>query len=93
MKNYRVLITGAAGSIGTELSRQVAAMKPKQLLLLDQDESGIFDISEELKGSVPFVADVTNRERIFEIFFLCLRLIFPLLYIPFSMLFSFLSTS
>jgi len=42
-----VLITGAAGSIGFELSRQVAKFKPSMLLLLDQDETGIFNISKE----------------------------------------------
>lgn len=64
----KVLITGAAGSIGSELARHVARLKPKRLLLLDQDETGIFNISQEIEGSTPFVADVTNRERIEEIF-------------------------
>ena len=68
MKDYRILITGAAGSIGSELARQLVKKKPERLLLLDQDETGIFNISQELEGSTPFVADITNRERIEEIF-------------------------
>jgi len=72
-----VLITGAAGSIGSELSRQVAKFFPSPLLLLDQDETGIFNISEELKNKFPklniysFVGDILDKnkiERIFEKF-------------------------
>ena len=72
-----VLITGAAGSIGSELSRQVAKFFPALLLLLDQDETGIFNISEELKTKFPklniysFVGDILDKnkiERIFEKF-------------------------
>jgi len=64
----KILITGSAGSIGSELSRQIYAMNPKQLILLDQDETGIFNISGDLEGSIGLVADVRNRERIQEIF-------------------------
>jgi len=68
IKDSKVLITGAAGSIGSVLARKIAEYNPSKLLLLDQDETGIFEISEEIKNSEPFVADVTNRERINEIF-------------------------
>src|SRR5438067_3511890 len=44
-----VLITGAAGSIGSELCRLVIGLQPRRLILLDNNESGLFDISEELK--------------------------------------------
>ncbi len=68
-----VLITGAGGSIGSELSRQVARLPVSQALLLDQDENSIFAIHGELsvKGNaqlVPLVADIRDHERIWSIF-------------------------
>lgn len=74
IKDKIVLITGAAGSIGSELSRQVAKFEPSLLILLDQDETGIFNISNELLANFPLlkkislVADVTDKEKINEIF-------------------------
>lgn len=68
--NKKVLITGAAGSIGSELSRQIARFKPSLLLLLDQDETGIFNISQELRDSEIkcLIADITDRNKIEQIF-------------------------
>jgi FlaA1/EpsC-like NDP-sugar epimerase len=72
-----ILITGAAGSIGSELSRQVSKFKPSLLLMLDQDETGIFNISEELEDkfprlkTVPVVVDILNKEKIDQIFSRC----------------------
>jgi len=69
-----VLITGAAGSIGAELSRQVAKFKPSLILLLDQDETGIFNISREIEDKFPYlkikslIADVRDKEKINRIF-------------------------
>jgi FlaA1/EpsC-like NDP-sugar epimerase len=68
-----VLITGAGGSIGSELSRQVAHLPVERVVLLDQDENAIFRISEELCASpraevVPYVADIRDGERIGLIF-------------------------
>ncbi len=74
LQNKIVLITGAAGSIGSELCRQVAKFKPSRLLLLDQDETGIFNISEELKDKFskvdakPLIADIRETEKINQIF-------------------------
>lgn len=74
IKDKSVLITGAAGSIGSELSRQVVKFKPSTILLLDQDETGIFNISKEIEGNNPdlktqrLVADVTDKEKINKIF-------------------------
>lgn len=69
-----VLITGAAGSIGSELSRQVTKFNPGLLLLLDQDETGIFNISGELAKKFgqlktkSFVCDITDNEKINKVF-------------------------
>lgn len=69
-----VLVTGAAGSIGSELCRQIARFDPAKLIVLDQDETGIFNIESSLKKNFPglalvsFIADIQNRPRIFEIF-------------------------
>lgn len=72
--NKTILITGAAGSIGSELTRQVARLNPKLICILDQDETGIFNISKELEedfSSVKFInkiADIRDNEKIGEIF-------------------------
>lgn len=69
-----ILITGAAGSIGSELARQTARFAPSLVLLLDQDETGIFNIAGELKNFseklkiAPIVADIIDKEKIREIF-------------------------
>ena len=69
-----VLITGAAGSIGSELARQVAAFRPQRLILLEQAESPLFFIEQEIVDShpeleiVPIIADVTDSRRIDRIF-------------------------
>ena len=74
IKDKVVLITGAAGSIGSELSRQTAKFNPSLLMLLDQDETGIFNISEELKNKFPhleiksLVANILDRKKIEEVF-------------------------
>ncbi|MBU4274598.1 polysaccharide biosynthesis protein [Patescibacteria group bacterium] len=74
IKNRAVLITGAAGSIGSELSRQVAKFKPNILVLLDWDETGIFNISEEIKYKFAdlkvksFIADIKDENKINQIF-------------------------
>jgi FlaA1/EpsC-like NDP-sugar epimerase len=64
-----VLVTGAGGSIGSELCRQLARLEPSQILLLGHGENSIFDVELELAESypnvtyVPIVADVRDRER------------------------------
>jgi FlaA1/EpsC-like NDP-sugar epimerase len=74
IKDKKVLITGAAGSIGSELSRQVARFNPSSLVLLDQDETGIFNILEELERKfnnfdiLSEIADVTDKEKVDYIF-------------------------
>ncbi len=51
VRNRVVLVTGAAGSIGSELCRLLAAMGPRRLILVDINESGLFDLTEELRDS------------------------------------------
>src|SRR5229473_661438 len=69
-----VMVTGAAGSIGSELCRQIRAYKPKLLLCLDQNETGIFHLQHQLaedeagERNVFCVADFSNPERMRKIF-------------------------
>jgi FlaA1/EpsC-like NDP-sugar epimerase len=70
----RVLVTGAGGSIGSELCRQIARFYPKELILLGHDENPIFNIEKELAHEYPglqltsIIADIKDRERIRLIF-------------------------
>lgn len=69
-----VMVTGAGGSIGSELCRQIAALNPQRLVLVEQSEGSMFLIEQELNetglGSiaVPLVADVLDRARMGYIF-------------------------
>jgi len=55
LKNKKVLITGGAGSIGSEIARQVLGYNPKKLILLDQNEFGVYQIEESLVKEFPGV--------------------------------------
>ena len=70
-----ILVTGAAGSIGSEIVRQLIAYFPSKLVLVDQAESALYDLEYELAGKVPAnvqlivnVADVSDTRRIAKIF-------------------------
>ncbi len=68
-----VLITGAGGSIGSELSRQVAQLPVRSLILMDQDENSIFEIRNELASLsgiklIPVVGDICNRVQVQVLF-------------------------
>ncbi len=69
-----VLVTGAGGSIGSELCRQIINFRPQRLILLDIYENTTFDIQNELRGSYPdqcittLIASVRDKERLNLIF-------------------------
>ncbi|MCS6971712.1 MAG: polysaccharide biosynthesis protein [Leptospiraceae bacterium] len=65
----RVLVTGAAGSIGQELARQLYALSPSRLTLIDQWEYGVYRLEQEFQSDNVFcaVADVRNERRLYNI--------------------------
>lgn len=69
-----ILVTGAAGSIGSELTRQILKFNPKKIILLDQSESGLYEMEMELLEKYTasqieiVVGDVRSRERIRNVF-------------------------
>lgn len=67
----RVLVTGAGGSIGSELCRQIAAFAPASLVMVDRYENGLFGVSGELAhltGAMSLIGDVTDAARLERIF-------------------------
>ncbi|MBT7094743.1 MAG: polysaccharide biosynthesis protein, partial [Bacteroidetes bacterium] len=70
IKNKHILVTGAGGSIGSELCRQICRFKPESIVLFDQAESPLYDIDLELKRSFPYInfipvlGDIRNRSRL-----------------------------
>ncbi|MEW4289649.1 polysaccharide biosynthesis protein [Rossellomorea marisflavi] len=74
LKDKTILVTGAGGSIGSEICRQVSKFKPEKLLLLGHGENSIYGIDMELRAKyksdieiVPVIADIQDRDRIFEV--------------------------
>jgi FlaA1/EpsC-like NDP-sugar epimerase len=74
LEGRRVLVTGAGGSIGSELCRQVARFHPSRLVMLDRDESGLHAVQLSLDGRGMLddrnlvVADIRDQERLDEVF-------------------------
>lgn len=72
--NKTVLVTGAAGSIGSEIVRQLLNLQPKKVILLDQAESELYDLNQDLirknksKNIKIIVGDITRKERVNNIF-------------------------
>jgi FlaA1/EpsC-like NDP-sugar epimerase len=70
-----VLVTGAGGSIGSELCRQILAVKPQTLLLIEQSEYALYEMHQELEEKsldseiniIPILASVQNQDRMHEI--------------------------
>ena len=69
-----IFITGAAGSIGSELARQIIHYKPRKTVLIDQSETGIYELQHELAALeetaniIYHIADITNEDRIRNLF-------------------------
>jgi FlaA1/EpsC-like NDP-sugar epimerase len=74
VRGHRILVTGAAGSIGSELCRQIVDQEAGLLVCLDKDENGLFRLEQELRrrapgvGMVFFLADIKNERRMDELF-------------------------
>ena len=69
-----IMVTGAGGSIGSEMCRQIARFRPRRLVLVEQAEPGLFPIDQELRRAfqqidvVPYIADICDRGRLEWIF-------------------------
>lgn len=75
LENKVVLVTGAGGSIGAELSRQIARYQPKKLLLLDNSEFNLFEIDRELRPKtddfskiIPLMVDIKEATALAHVF-------------------------
>jgi FlaA1/EpsC-like NDP-sugar epimerase len=71
LTDKRILITGAGGSIGSELVKKVANFKPEKLILLDNNENEIYYLEIELNGKAnvfPVIADIKDAEKIDQVF-------------------------
>ncbi|KRT34304.1 polysaccharide biosynthesis protein, partial [Acetomicrobium hydrogeniformans] len=69
-----ILVTGAGGSIGSEIVRQVARFNPEKMILLGRGENSLFELELEIKTSFPglkyelVIADVQNRQKLERVF-------------------------
>ncbi|MBQ7251238.1 MAG: polysaccharide biosynthesis protein [Kiritimatiellae bacterium] len=74
VRGRRVLVTGAGGSIGSEIVRQIARLNPAKLVMLDQSEWALYEINRELAGGNvgavlrPVIADIADGPRMDEVF-------------------------
>lgn len=74
LKEATVLVTGAAGSIGSEIVRQLMALHTRHVVLVDQAESPLYDLQQELAKAFPevsfevVIASVTNHQRMEQVF-------------------------
>jgi len=74
LKGQTILVTGAAGSIGSELCRQLLDYEPQALIALDINESGLFDLAQSLHSHpyagclYPYIGDITDRRSMSQLF-------------------------
>jgi FlaA1/EpsC-like NDP-sugar epimerase len=71
VRGRRVLVSGAGGSIGSEIARQVVALEPQSLVLLDHDETHLHDLMTELHGNPEVLialADIREQDRVLSVF-------------------------
>ena len=74
LSDQTVLVTGAGGSIGSELCRQIARARPARLVLVENGETALFEIERELldergfSAAIPVLADVCNRAKMRQVF-------------------------
>jgi len=74
LKGKRILVTGAGGSIGSELVRQISRFDPQMLILLDIDETALFHISREIKEQHPYLSthpalgDILDKDKMGSVF-------------------------
>ncbi|WP_411843762.1 polysaccharide biosynthesis protein [Salinicoccus sp. HZC-1] len=73
VRDKTILVTGAGGSIGSEIVRQISKFQPREIILLGHGENSIYNILEEISllkiniEYIPIIADVQDRERMFEV--------------------------
>jgi FlaA1/EpsC-like NDP-sugar epimerase len=72
LRGRTVLVTGAGGSIGSELCRQIVRFRPRELVLMDSDETGLFNVEQEMghlgQRATTLLIDVRDTERVSEAF-------------------------
>ena len=72
LRGRTVLVTGAGGSIGSELCRQIIRFRPRELVLMDCDETGLFNVEQEMRHlgqrATPLLIDVRDSDRVTEAF-------------------------
>ncbi|OWZ83351.1 polysaccharide biosynthesis protein [Natranaerobius trueperi] len=75
LQNKTVLVTGAGGSIGSELVRQIINFNPSKIIILGHGENSIFNIYKELLSKFPKdkiypnITDIKDREKVFQVFY------------------------
>src|ERR1035438_7989988 len=74
LKDRRVLVTGAGGSIGSELCRQITRFAPSSLIMLERDESALHEVQLSIEGRAPLdtrnlvVCDIRDAEALNRVF-------------------------